>query len=95
MDLEIAVYVMPRLPCARGSYVATLREVTNGIIENQYLRLVLTLVYSTLPDPSSPPDHPLPRRFVPPQRFTMLVLNLSDCMRTITVVSAKRFTGSH
>lgn len=44
MDLEIAVYVMPRLPCARGFYVATLREVTNSIIENQYLRLVLTLV---------------------------------------------------
>lgn len=92
MDLEIAVYVMPRLPCARGCYVATLREVTNGIIENQYLRLVLTLVCPL--SSSLRPDHPLPRGFVPPQRFTMLVLNLSGCMRTIMVVLAKRFTGS-
>lgn len=59
MDLEIAVYVMPRLSCALGTYVATLREVTNGIIENQYLRLVLTL---TCPSslPSSRPS-PVPQ----------------------------------
>lgn len=58
MDLEIEVYVMPRLPSpCGGSYVATLREVTNGIIENQYLRLVLTLVYLSRLPPC--PYHPL------------------------------------
>lgn len=49
MDLEIAMYFMPRLSCTRASHAATLRKVTNGIIENQYLRSVLTIV----PSPSS------------------------------------------
>lgn len=37
---------MPRLCCA---HAATLREVTNGIIENQYLRLVLDPMYAFSP----------------------------------------------
>lgn len=49
MDLEIAVYFMPRLSCTRASHAATLRKVTNGIIENQYLRSVLTIVPSPSP----------------------------------------------
>lgn len=85
MDLERlgGVYFMPRLCCA---HAATLREVTNGIIENQYLRSVLDPMYA----------------FSPPRiqiffshtnfslSFTILVLNLSIVhMPTIQLSAVK------